>query len=345
MEWSPFHARLHLLLRKKNLLPKNSRILMAVSGGQDSLCLARLLIDLQPKWQWSLGLVHCDHCWREDSDANAEHVLSLAKGWNIPAWQRVADISLTSEAAAREWRYEQFGQVARAEEYLYIVTGHTTSDRAETVLYNLLRGTGTDGLGTLNWVRSLTTHDQFSPELKSQRPIQLVRPLLEFTRQDTADFCEQAQLPIWEDSSNQDLNFRRNRIRQELMPYLRSHFNPQVEKALAQMAEITAADTAYLATQTEALYREIVSPIGAAIDGEGWEVQRSGLVRSPIALQRRVVRQLLQKALTKPPNFEQIEKMCALASAPNGTQTDPYPGGWIAKVNGPLIQLTRFMSK
>ncbi|MEO1792304.1 MAG: tRNA lysidine(34) synthetase TilS [Cyanobacteria bacterium J06629_19] len=345
MEWSPFHDRLHLLLRKKNLLPKNSRILMAVSGGQDSLCLARLLIDLQPKWQWSLGLVHCDHCWREDSDANAEHVLSLAKGWNVPAWKRVADISLTSEAAAREWRYGQFAQVARAEGYLYIVTGHTASDRAETVLYNLLRGAGTDGLGTLNWVRSLTTHDQFSPELKSQRPIQLVRPLLEFTRQDTADFCEQAQLPIWEDSSNQDLNFRRNRIRQELMPYLRSHFNPQVEKALAQMAEITAADTAYLAEQTEALYREIVSPIGAAIDGEGWEVQRSGLVRSPIALQRRVVRQLLQKALTKPPNFEQIEKMCALASAPNGTQTDPYPGGWIAKVNGPLIQLTRFMSK
>ena len=345
MTWSLAHSKLHILLRARILHPKNSLIFMAVSGGQDSLCLAQLLVDLCSKWQWSLALVHCDLRGRVDSADNAAHVLNLAERWGVTAWLEVADQTLESEAMARHWRYDRLAVVAMARGYDYLVTGHTESDRAETVLYNLLRGAGTDGLGTLNWVRSLTTHHQSSPKLKSQLPIQLVRPLLEFTRQDTADFCEQAQLPIWEDSSNKDLSFRRNRIRQELMPYLRAHFNPQVEKALAQMAEITAADTAYLATQTEALYREIVSPIGAAIDGEGWEVQRSGLVRSPIALQRRVVRQLLQKALTKPPNFEQIEKMCALASAPNGTQTDPYPGGWIAKVNGPLIQLTRFMSK
>lgn len=336
MEWSSTHAKLHVLLRKRNLLPFGSHILMAVSGGQDSLCLARLLIDLQTKWQWSLGLVHCDHRWRKDSAANAEHVLSLAQAWNVPAWQEVADTPPASEADARSWRYARFEHIAKAEGYHYVVTGHTMSDRAETVLYNLIRGTGTDGLGTLPWSRSL------SESQTEQRPVTLTRPLLTFTRQETADFCAQNQLPIWEDSSNQNLKFRRNRIRQELMPYLSTHFNPQVESAIAQMAEITAADTAYLTTQTEALYQSVVRSIELPTGSNAWELQRLILKNSPLALQRRVIRRLLQQALEQPPNFAHIEKLSSLISAPNGSQTDPYPGGWIAKVNGPIIQLTRF---
>lgn len=336
MEWSLTHAKLHILLGKKNLLPSGSRILIAVSGGQDSLCLAQLLIDLQPKWQWALGLVHCDHRWREDSAANAEHVLSLAKAWHVPAWQEVADRPLTSEATARDWRYERFEQVAVAEGYHYVVTGHTMSDRAETVLYNLIRGTGTDGLGTLVWARPLSSAQQPSAA------ITLIRPLLNVSRQETADFCARYQLPIWEDSSNRDLSFRRNRVRQELVPYLRSHFNPKVETALAQLAEITSADTAYLTAQTEALYQTVVHPINLPTQEKSWELQRAILKSSPLSLQRRVIRQLLQQAISQPPNFAQIEKLLSLLSAPNGSQTDPYPGGWIAKVNGPLIRLARF---
>lgn len=340
MDWSTTHAELHILLRKKNLLPKSIRILMAVSGGQDSLCLARLLVDLKPKWQWSLGLVHCDHCWREDSEANAAHVMSLAETWNLPSWQARADTPLTSEAAARNWRYEQFEKIAIAHQYSHVVTGHTASDRAETVLYNLIRGTGTDGLGTLPWSRAL------SQPQAGQSAINLVRPLLDFTRQETADFCAQHQLPVWEDSSNQDLSFRRNRIRQELLPYLRSHFNPQVDIALAQLAEITTADTAYLDEQTRMLYQQITNNIrGKGADdtwNDTWEVKRHILKRSPLALQRRVVRQLLQQVLSEPPNFLLIEKLITLLSAPNGSQTDPYPGGWIAKVEGPIIRLFRF---
>ena len=340
MEWSSTHANLHVLLRKKNLLPKNSRILMAVSGGQDSLCLARLLLDLQPKWQWSLGLVHCDHRWREDSAANAAHVLSLAKTWQIPAWQESADPPPTSEATAREWRYKRFEKVASAEGYLYIVTGHTMSDRAETVLYNLIRGTGTDGLGTLAWSRPLR-ETQREPQ-QNHPQITLVRPLLNFTRQDTAGFCAQNQLPIWEDSSNRDLSFRRNRIRQELMPYLRSHFNPKAETALAQLAEITAADTAYLTAQTETLYQAVVSQTKLPTEHKAWEIQRLILKEAPLALQRRVIRKLLQQTLTQPPNFAHIEKLLSLLPAPNGSQGDPYPGGWTARVNGPTIQLALF---
>ncbi|MGB3668813.1 MAG: tRNA lysidine(34) synthetase TilS [Phormidesmis sp.] len=328
MAWSSAHAKLHILLRSRILLPKNSRILMAVSGGQDSLCMAHLLIELAEKWQWQLAVIHCNHRWRGDSADNAAHVLALAKAWQIPAWLEVAQSPPANEAAARKWRYESFAKVARQQDYDYVVTGHTQSDRAETVLYNLIRGTGTDGIGTLPWVRSLDT---------TCPPITLVRPLLSFSRTETSALCQQQQIPIWEDSTNQDLHFRRNRIRHELLPYLRSHFNPQVESALAQIADIATEESAYLSQQAEDIYRQCV----LQVDNESWEIQRTVLGQSHLAIQRRVIRQLLQRAIAQPPKFLHIEKLVALLTAPNGSQSDPYPGGWIAQVHGSTIRFTQ----
>ena len=79
MAWTHTHARIHTLLKTQVLLPEGVSILMAVSGGQDSLCLAKLLLDLKPKWGWSLAIVHCDHGWRTDSAENAAHVVQLAQ--------------------------------------------------------------------------------------------------------------------------------------------------------------------------------------------------------------------------------------------------------------------------
>lgn len=324
MAWSLIHARLHTLLRKRNLLPKHTPILIAVSGGQDSLCLAQLLIDLIPQWNWSLAIVHCDHRWREDSADNAAHVLKLGQEWNLPTWIETADHPARTEASARAWRYDIVADLARTEGYTAVVTGHTLSDRAETVLYNLIRGTGLDGIATLPWQRPID----------EQKPvIQLVRPLLDFCREDTGQFCQQRQLPIWEDGTNQDVAFRRNRVRQELLPYLQAHFNPKVEQALAQLCEITAADTHYLNEQTSQLYRKAITTSKASDGTPRWCIQRQPLNAAPLALQRRVIRQLLQQALPKPPNFEQIEKIIFLLQAPNGSRSDTYPGGLIAEVH------------
>lgn len=305
---------------------------MAVSGGQDSLCMARLLIDISHKWQWSLSLVHCDHRWRADSAENAAYVLSLAEKWGIPAYIEVADVPLKSEADARAWRYGAIAKTARRQSCAYVVTGHTASDRAETVLYNLIRGTGIDGISTLPWQRPL---DENQPD------VTLVRPLLNFNRQETGEFCQQHSIKVWEDSSNANLKFRRNRIRLELLPYLREHFNPQVERSLSQTAEITAADTAYLQEQANKLYSQTVTETFNRLTkgASTWEVQIQPLVRAPQALQRRVIRQLLQRALPQPPNFQQIEKFTALLNAPNGSRTDTYPGQLVAQVRKPSIWL------
>ncbi|MDZ7966291.1 MAG: tRNA lysidine(34) synthetase TilS [Nostoc sp. DedSLP03] len=329
MVWTPLHAKIHRTIRSRHLFERNQRLLIAVSGGQDSLCLIKLLLDLQSKWGWDLGIAHCDHRWRSDSEANANHVENLAKTWGISFYLETANKPINSEAAARDWRYQVLSAIAQANNYQYIVTGHTKSDRAETLLYNLIRGTGADGLQALTWQRPVTTG------------IVLVRPLLEITRIQTEQFCQEFKLPIWEDSTNQNLQYARNRIRQELLPYLRDNFNPQVESALAQTAELLQAEVEYLEKAAQQL-REKAMETGIGDEEDSLtllslRLNRRVLQKAPLALQRRVMRQVLQQILTDAPSFEHIEKLTALIIAPNRSQTDPFPGGAIAQVEGDWI--------
>jgi tRNA(Ile)-lysidine synthase len=313
--WTDRHAALHRHLRAKAFLPANSAILIAVSGGQDSLALTQLLRDLQPKWGWTLAIGHCDHQWRADSSANADHVEALAQSWGLP-WHRVtANTPTSSEAAARHWRYSQLQAIAEAERYSTIVTGHTASDRAETLLYNLARGSGSDGLAALTWSRPL------SPT------VNLVRPLLNLSRSDTAAICQDHQLPIWVDQTNHDRHYARNRIRHNILPELQ-HINPQAERHLAQTAELLQADLAYLDSQASALHDR------AAIDQT---LNRSALRNQPLALQRRVIRQFLQCANIRQASYEQIDAIVTLITAPNRSRTAPLAGGRSLAVDGDWI--------
>ncbi len=332
--WTPLHAQLHRTLRSRRLLPKNQRFLVAVSGGQDSLCLIQLLLDLQAKWGWKLAIAHCNHGWRMDAQANADYIKQLAQGWQLPYYLLVADQLEKTEAAARKWRYQALGELAQKNDIHFLITGHTASDRAETLLYNLIRGSGSDGLQALSWQRPLQSF------MKTEFPLTLVRPLLEITRSQTGEFCRQKQLLIWEDSTNQNLNYARNRIRQELLPYLQTHFNPQAEQALAQTAELLQAEVEYLEQQTDRLYQQALAT--QLLNPSQVRINRDILRQASLCLQRRVMRRLLIQILPKAPNFDQIEKLTGLISAPNRSQTDPFPGGAIARVEGEWIDIEKF---
>ena len=331
MTWSALHAHLHQTLRSRTttvhtdqpqlLLPPQAHVLVAVSGGQDSQCLLRLLIDLRPKWHWQLYGIHCNHRWRADADANAAFVHQFTTDWGVPCQVETAGQPLTSEAAARQWRYQVFAEVARRTGCTHVVTGHTASDRAETLLFNLVRGSGLDGLQALTWHRPLSA---------TATDLSLVRPLLDVTRAQTRQFCDAWQMPVWEDVTNADRTYRRNRLRLDILPPLREHFNPQVDATLAQTAEILTAEVAYLAAQTEIAFMECV------VQGR---LQRRSLRAIPLALQRRVIRQLLMQQLQISPQFAQVEKVVALLDAPNRSQSDPFPGGAIAVVDDPWIVL------
>ncbi len=321
--WTSLHAQLHQTLRQRQLIAKRGRVLIAVSGGQDSLCLSKLLRDLQPKWQWQLGIAHCDHCWASDVGI-AAWVKEFTQTLDLPFYLKTATDSQPiplkeTEAAARKWRYGVLLEIAREEDFQFVVTGHTKTDLGETLLYNLVRGSGTDGLQALSWQRPLNKN------------IQLVRPLLNISRPETLQFCQQFQLPIWEDKVNQNLRYARNRIRQELIPYLKTHFNPQVETALAQTAEVLRGEVEYQEKVATTIYQKVTK--------EPRKINRLGLQNIPLALQRRVMRQFLQTYLPKAPSFEQIEALTNLIKAPNRSQISSLPGGAIAQVEKDKIIL------
>ena len=316
--WTPLHTKLHKTLRSQLLLPKQERVLIAVSGGQDSLCLGKLLLDLRSKWDWNLAIAHCDHQWSTDAGI-AQRVREVANSWQLPFYLKLANVLKETEAAARKWRYRALVEIAQEQGFKYIVTGHTKSDRAETFLYNLVRGAGADGLAALNWQRSLTAQ------------ITLVRPILDVYRRETLEFCHRFDLPIWFDVVNQNNKYARNRIRNDLIPYLQDNFNPQVENSLAQTAELLRADVEYLEATAQQLLMQ------ARVDNK---LNRLVLQTFPIAIQRRAIRQFLPSVMSRQPNFEQIEEVVNLIAAPNKSRTSTLPGGAIAQVAGEWIVFT-----
>jgi tRNA(Ile)-lysidine synthase len=206
----------------------------------------------------------------------------------------------------------------------YVVTGHTRSDRVETLLYNLMRGSGADGLASLTWMRSLTDE------------IKLVRPLLNVSRHETLGFCQEQQIPIWEDSTNQNLDYRRNRLRLETIPYLQEHFNPQLEMAIAQTSELLHSDVIYLESQARSFF---VDNMTVLWDDHAPRLNRQRLQEQPLALQRRIVRQFLSRYLVHQVNFEDIERFLDLLAAQNRSQSAPFKGNISAFVEHPWIVL------
>lgn len=320
MSWSNYHSLLHKTLKNNNLLPVNSKLLIAVSGGQDSLCLAKLILDLQTKWHWQIAIAHCDHGWKLDQGL-ADHIINICHDWQVKLYLEKAQIKLKeTEASARNWRYQTLTKIAVENQFNYILTGHTLSDRSETLLYNLMRGSGLEGLSALNWSRNLTDE------------ITLIRPLLNFSRNDTLAFCQQFNLPIWEDLYNQEKKFTRNKIRLDLIPYLQANFNPKIEQHLTQTAEILKADREYLETQTQQLFN-------LAITNNYKSLRKKILANQPLSLQRRVIKLFLAQGLKKMPNFEQIEAVKNLINAPNKSRTSTLIKNIIVAVEDELISL------
>ena len=311
------------LKQNPHLLPARAALLVAVSGGQDSLCLLQLLLWLRDEYHWQLQVGHCDHRWRSDSEANAVHVAQLARQWGIPCFVATAQSIPQNEAEARAWRYAVLTEIATEQGCTHLVTGHTKSDRSETLLYNLLRGSGLDGLTAMAWSRPLN------------QQVQLVRPLMAISRQETGEFCRVLDLPVYRDSTNDQLQYRRNRIRLELMPYLTQHFNPQLEDALWQTAELLQGDQDFLATIAQHFWQEQ--------DMDAFCIDRTALQRQHLALQRRIIKQFLEHHLKTPVDYAQVEKFRRLISAPNRSQTDPFCHNWIALVQHPYICLVQLL--
>jgi tRNA(Ile)-lysidine synthase len=264
-------ARVRSTITQRGMLKGGETVVVAVSGGPDSLCLLQALARLRPALDLELHVAHFDHRLREASAADAAFVGRAAARLGLPATVRAADASFvpkgrSPEEVARDRRYAFLEAVADSLGEAKIATGHTLDDQAETVLMRVLAGTGTHGLGGIPPVRG-----------------RVIRPLIALRRDDTERFCRALRLRPRRDPTNADTAFTRNAVRAELLPFLIERFNGRTPEALARLADLARDEDALLdELAAEALEPEIVP------GGLRFAVDR--LLALPLALQRRVVR-------------------------------------------------------
>ncbi len=313
-------------IQRHNLFPKGSRLLLAVSGGPDSTCLLYTLLRLRQELGVELHVAHLDHQLRgKESGADAAYVEKLAGRLGVPvtvekrdvkAYQKEHRISL--EEAAREVRYRFLSDVADSVGAGCIVTGHTLDDQVETVLMHIIRGTGTKGLIGLK---------PCSRWLLDDRRITIVRPLLEISRQQTADYCKENELMPRLDISNLSLSPLRNRIRQQLLPLLKS-YNSGITAALLRIAVIANDEITFLDSEVARLWPAIVE------EKEGMLIlNKDRLNELPVALKRHLFRAVVEEIIGNLKDIEtrHIEEILAALDKPAGRLIN-LPGGLIFSI-------------
>ncbi|MEI6668350.1 MAG: tRNA lysidine(34) synthetase TilS [Acidobacteriota bacterium] len=310
-------------------MPPASRVLVAVSGGADSVALLLLLRQLAAVCGFELaGLAHFNHQLRGgESDGDQAFCRDLAArlgvrfetgSADVAALAREAHVSI--EVAARRARYAWFADAAVRLGADRVATGHTQDDQAETVLLRLLRGAGSSGLGGIHPMRGI-----------------FVRPLLDVRRPDLVVWLDEVGEPHREDSSNRDLTIPRNWIRHHLLPSLATHLNADIKGVLARQALVFRDESALLDNMAEQARASIES---AAVGG-GIALDAAGLTMLPKAIARRVVRKSLVRVNdSRFFGFDHAEHVLALATGGHSGQAADLPGIRV-ELNAGICVLTR----
>ncbi|MFO8033858.1 MAG: tRNA lysidine(34) synthetase TilS, partial [Candidatus Bipolaricaulota bacterium] len=260
----------------RGLLTSPQHVLVAVSGGADSIAMLYALFWLRHELGLQLTVAHLDHGIRADSHEDAALVRAACRDLNLPLEEQRTDVpamrgrSGNLEEVARRARHAFLENASQRADAQAIALGHTRTDLAETLLLHLLRGAGPAGL------RGMTP---------SRPPY--IRPLVDCSRRQTREFCRAHDLPFREDPTNQDVRLTRNAVRLELLPKLKK-FNPRAEHALARAAQLWAEAQEGL---TWAAHH------GLELATEGTGLDLNALARFPDSVQRLVLRQAAADAL------------------------------------------------
>nr|QCI06147.1 tRNA Ile-lysidine synthetase [Dicranema revolutum] len=219
-------------------------ILIAISGGQDSLCLIKLLEIFHVAHQPLLKItyIYIDHQWKKNKNnyQQIKHLINIIRGKKIAIYQ-IKQI-IKSETKARNIRYQTIINHANKHKYQAIITAHTQTDKIETLLQQIIRGTSLNGITSLSEKRKFT------------KDIYIYRPLLSFTRQEIHWFCRKFYLPIWSDTTNYENKIQRNRLRNELIPYINKYFASNIESKLTSFINISMLENEYIKQNAIKLY-------------------------------------------------------------------------------------------
>jgi len=283
-------------IRGRKLLRPGDKILVAVSGGLDSVVLLHLLHDLAPRFNWRLCVAHFNHQLRgRASEADQRFVNTVASHLKLPIQIGRGDVkalakkkAVSIEMAARELRHNFLAETARRLNCSAVALAHHADDQVELFWLRLLRGAGSEGLAGMKW----------SSDSPGDRRVRIIRPILDAAREALVQFAREKHIHYREDASNASVDFLRNRVRHELLPLLRRRFQPALDATILRVMEIVGADA------------ELAN--GFALAWLKSAAAKRNFAAQPVGLQRRII-QIQLRELGVNPDFDLIE---ALRSSP-----------------------------
>lgn len=251
----PFH--IYKIINEYGLIKPQDSLIVGVSGGPDSVALLKILsaINLRKNLRLRLLVAHFNHQLRGgSSEEDEQFVRNLSKDLSLPFFLKRTDIKKISdqiknsiEETARRERYEFFDELSQAQHAVSVVVGHNADDNVETLLHRIIRGTGLRGLGGIPIKRPLTENS----------PVQLIRPLIFTWKWEIISYLEKEQANYRTDVSNYNVQYFRNKIRLELIPFLESQFNPKIKNTLMRLSQIMNFNNEYVSLEAERILTNI----------------------------------------------------------------------------------------
>lgn len=237
-------------IKKYNLIENGDKIVVGVSGGPDSITLLNMLLEIKQEQiiDFDMVVCHINHMIREEAAEDEEYVSNFCKKYNIEFFAKRIEIEKISkeekigtEEAGRKARYEFFNEILEKTSSNKIATAHTANDNAETVLMNIIRGSGTSGLKGIDAKRD-----------------NLIRPLIECKRDEIEEYCKKNNLNPRIDRTNFENIYTRNKIRNLLIPYIKENFNPNIIETINRLSDLSKAENDYLEKETSKKFKEIL---------------------------------------------------------------------------------------
>lgn len=268
-------------INRNNLIEKNDKVLVAVSGGPDSMCLLNILYNLKDSLKIDLFVAHVNHLIRDDAKDDAEYVEKFCENKNIQFFLKECDVTqkskqekLSVEEAGRNARYDFFKEIAKKYNINKIAIAHNKNDVAETLIMNILRGTGTQGLKSISKKNDI-----------------YIRPLLDIDREKIEEYCDKNNLEPRIDSTNFVNTYTRNKIRNIVIPYIKEEFNPNIIETLVRLSQIVIEEQEFIDLEVEKYYKKIL--IGE--NKESINISGKEFSKLNIAIKKRVILYIIKK--------------------------------------------------